>query len=42
MFLVTPFLRVPLRASARLVESYAYEDEIIFRGFRKMNSAKLS
>ena len=25
-----------------VVESYAYEDRIIFHGFRKMNSAKLS
>lgn len=41
-FLARPFLRVPLRASARLVESYAYEDRIIFRGFRKMNSLKMS
>lgn len=31
-FLARPFLRVPLRASARLVESYAYENKIIFRG----------
>jgi hypothetical protein len=41
-FLVTPFLRVPLRALARLVESYAYENRIIFHGFRKNISEKLS
>lgn len=34
-FLVTPFLRVPLRALARLVESYAYENKTHFSRFMK-------